>query len=123
VSVVKYFIAIDSILFSVYNIMAGLDTEVCMAKKVAFRLRQLRREMSAKEQRDITLKDVSEATGIAVSTLSRLESGSAKGVELETLAKLAAYYKADSGDDLLSVEDARLARHRPLAGILQPVAG
>jgi transcriptional regulator with XRE-family HTH domain len=49
--------------------------------------------MSAREQRDVTLKDVSEATGIAISTLSRLESGSAKRVELETLAKLAAYYK------------------------------
>lgn len=77
-----------------------------MAKRVAFRFRQLRREMSAREQRDITLKDVSEATGIAISTLSRLESGSAKGVELETLAKLAAFYKTDSGADLLSVEDA-----------------
>jgi cytoskeletal protein RodZ len=53
-----------------------------MAKNVTFRFRQLRREMSAREQRDVTLKDVSEATAIAISTLSRLESGSAKGVEL-----------------------------------------
>jgi DNA-binding Xre family transcriptional regulator len=80
-----------------------------MGKRVAFRFRQLRREMSAREQRDITLQDVSAATGIAISTLSRLESGKAKGVELETLAKLAAYYSANSGADLLSVEDARRA--------------
>lgn len=80
-----------------------------MAKKVTFRFRQLRREMSAREQHDVTLKDVSEATGIAISTLSRLESGSAKGIELETLAKLAAYYRAASGADLLSIEDARRA--------------
>ena len=86
-----------------------------MAKRVAFRFRQLRREMSAREQRDVTLKDVSEATGIAISTLSRLESGSAKGVELETLAKLAAYYKADSRADLLSIEDARRALRPALA--------
>ncbi|GEM_PF-6518298 len=94
-----------------------------MAKKVAFRFRQLRREMSAREQRNITLKDVSETTGIAISTLSRLESGTAKGVELDTLAKLAAYYKADSGADLLSVEDARLARYTALAGTANVVTG
>lgn len=81
-----------------------------MGKRVTFRFRQLRREMSAREQRDVTLKEVSETTGIAISTLSRLESGNAKGVELETLEKLAAFYKADSGADLLSVEDARRAR-------------
>jgi transcriptional regulator with XRE-family HTH domain len=86
-----------------------------MAKRVAFRFRQLRREMSAREQRDVTLKEVSEATGIAVSTLSRLESGNAKGIELETLAKLAAYYQASSGADLLSVEDARRALRPALA--------
>ena len=86
-----------------------------MKKKVAFRFRQLRRELSAREQRDVTLKDVSEATGIAISTLSRLESGSAKGVELETLAKLAAYYGVDSGADLLSIEEAWRALRPALA--------
>lgn len=86
-----------------------------MVKKVAFRFRQLRREMSAREQRDITLKDVSEATGIAISTLSRLESGNAKGVEFDTLAKLATFYGTRSGDDLLSVEDARRALRPALA--------
>jgi transcriptional regulator with XRE-family HTH domain len=86
-----------------------------MGKKVAFRFRQLRREKSAREQRDITLRDVSEATGIAISTLSRLESGSAKGVELDTLAKLAAYYGASSGADLLSVDDAWRALRPALA--------
>ena len=78
-----------------------------MAKRVAFRFRQLRRELAAREQRDVTLKEVCEATGIAISTLSRLECGNAKGVELETLAKLAEFYHASTGADLLSVEDAR----------------
>ncbi len=94
------------------------DNDVCnvtqkgriMAKRVTFRFRQLRREMSARQQHDVTLKEVSDTTGIAISTLSRLESGNAKGVELETLAKLASFYGVDSGADLLSVEDARLAR-------------
>ena len=86
-----------------------------MGKQVAFRFRQLRREMSAREHRDITLKDVSEATGIAISTLSRLESGNAKGIELETLTKLATYYKANSGADLLSVEDVRRTLRPALA--------
>ena len=46
------------------------------------RLRTLRR------QREITLADLSEATGISVSTLSRLESGSRKPtLELLTLAR------------------------------------
>jgi len=81
-----------------------------MAKRVTFRFRQLRRELSAKEQRDVTLKEVNEATGIAISTLSRLESGSAQGVEIKTLEKLAAFYRTNSGADLLSIEDARRTR-------------
>lgn len=56
------------------------------------------------------MKEVSEATRIAISTLSRLESGNAKGIEPEAFAKLATFYKASSGADLLSVEDARRTR-------------
>jgi transcriptional regulator with XRE-family HTH domain len=94
-----------------------------MAKRVVLRFRQLRRERSAQEQRDIRLEDVSKATGIAISTLSRLESGAAKGIELATLAKLAAYYGVNSGADLLLVEDARLARRAALHGTMHSTAG
>lgn len=79
-----------------------------MAKTIRFRLRQLRREMSAKRQYDITLKEISQATGIAISTLSRLESGAAKGIELATLAKLAEFYGISSSSDLLDVVDENL---------------
>lgn len=76
-----------------------------MAKAIRFRLRQLRREVSAKRQHNITLKEISQATGIAISTLSRLESGASKGIELVTLAKLADFYSVSSGSDLLDVVD------------------
>jgi transcriptional regulator with XRE-family HTH domain len=94
-----------------------------MTKRVTFRFRQLRRELAAKEQRDVTLKEVSESTGIAISTLSRLESGGAQGVEIRTLERLAAFYKVGSGADLLLVEDARRTRQLAAAEKLSPTGG
>lgn len=72
-------------------------------KKIVVCIRQLRLERAAQIGRAITLRDVSTATGIAVSTLSRLETGRAKGIEFATLEKLATYYGVTSMDALLAI--------------------
>lgn len=76
-----------------------------MGKRVKFRFRQLRRELSAREQRDVTLQEVHEATGIAMSTLSRLERGNSTAVDLVILDKLATFYNLSSAAELLTIED------------------
>ena len=76
-----------------------------MGKRVKFRFRQLRRELSAREERDVTLQEVHDATGIAMSTLSRLERGNSKAIDLEILDKLATFYNLSSAADLLVIEE------------------
>lgn len=78
-----------------------------MSKQIVSKVKQLRLESAAKRGREVTLKEVYEATGIAVSTLSRLENNQVKGVEYATLAKLAEFYGVGSVADLLALEDAR----------------
>ncbi|GAA1635462.1 helix-turn-helix domain-containing protein [Actinoplanes couchii] len=72
------------------------DLETALAA-VGPRLRELRR------QRDITLTQLSESTGVSVSTLSRLESGARKPT-LELLLPLAEAYQV-SLDDLVDAPD------------------
>ena len=78
-----------------------------MAKKVSSRAKQLRLAMAAKRGREVTLKEVYETTGIAISTLSRLENNQVRGVDFATLAKLAEFYCVSNMADLLAVEEAR----------------
>ncbi len=66
------------------------DTEAVLAA-VGPRLRALRK------QRDITLSDLSETTGISLSTLSRLESGGRRPT-LEQLLPLAKAYQVQLDD-------------------------
>ncbi|GGF32075.1 helix-turn-helix domain-containing protein [Williamsia phyllosphaerae] len=66
------------------------DTDAVLAA-VGPRLRALR------NQRDITLSDLSESTGISVSTLSRLESGQRRPT-LEQLLPLASAYRVQLDD-------------------------
>ncbi|GGB15208.1 hypothetical protein GCM10011492_01120 [Flexivirga endophytica] len=65
--------------------MANEDSDTAL-EAVGPRLRQLR------EQRGLTLADVGRATGVAVSTLSRLESGGRRPT-LELLLPLAKIYR------------------------------
>ncbi|BEP12235.1 XRE family transcriptional regulator [Acidothermaceae bacterium B102] len=69
------------------------------------RLRALRQE------REATLADVSAATGVSISTLSRLESGSRKPT-LELLLPLAGYHRV-AIDDLVSAPPAADPRVHP----------
>ncbi len=81
-----------------------------MAKKITPRLKQLRLDHAAKLGRTISIREVSRETGIAVSTLRRIENNEVAGVDFSTLSKLADFYGVGDIGDLLSLEDARLAR-------------
>jgi DNA-binding Xre family transcriptional regulator len=91
-----------------------------MAKKITPRVKQLRLDLAAKRGREVTLKEVYEATGIAISTLSRIENNQVKSVEFATLAKLAEFYGAGEIADLLTLEDARRAPTQAAGGTGHP---
>jgi putative transcriptional regulator len=46
----------------------------------------------------MTLRGLSEQTGLAVSTLSRLETGKTKGVEFGTMEALCQFFSVQPGD-------------------------
>jgi DNA-binding Xre family transcriptional regulator len=52
----------------------------------------------------LTQREVSLATGLSQKTLSALETGSSKGIDFATLAKLCQFLKC-APNDLLSLED------------------
>lgn len=66
--------------------------------------RQQRLEYSARRGKHISQSAVVGLTGVAVSTLSRLESGIAIGVEFHTIARLCALYECDVQDLFQYVE-------------------
>ena len=76
-----------------------------MAKRVRWRAKQLRREMAAKLGRDVKLEEVAQKTGISLSTLSYIENNKGKGVEFNTLERLAEFYQVGSVGDLLAMEE------------------
>ena len=76
-----------------------------MAKRVRWKVKQRRLELAAKLGRDVTLQEVSNATGITVSRLSTIENNKSKGVEFGTLERLAEFYQLTNIADLLAIED------------------
>lgn len=70
-----------------------------MAKSIYFNLALLRAERGK-----LTQRDVAEATGLSQKTISALETGTSKGVEFSTIAKLCDYLDC-SPNDLLVLED------------------
>ncbi len=70
-----------------------------MMQKVRFNLAVLRATRGKLTQREVSL-----ATGLSQKTLSALETGSSKGVEFATLAKLCQFLKC-MPNDLLILED------------------
>lgn len=63
-----------------------------MAKRIVSTLPEIR----ARHGR-MSLADVFRSTGIAVSTLSKMETGKSKGVDFETLVKLCALFDLEPG--------------------------
>lgn len=94
-----------------------------MAKKVVSRAKQLRLNMAARLGREVTLKEVYDATGVAISTLSRIENNQVKGIEFATLAKLAEFYEVTSTNDVLSLEDVWRALRSALTKNRTPTGG
>jgi DNA-binding Xre family transcriptional regulator len=89
-----------------------------MAKTVKTRLKQLRLNLAAQRGHEVTLKEVYDTTGIAISTLSRIENNKAKGIEFDTLVKLADFYGVSDIGQMLSLEEIRRALRTALAGHL-----
>lgn len=70
-------------------------------KQVRFNLALMRATRGKLTQREISL-----ATGLSQKTLSALETGSSKGVEFATLAKLCDFLKCEPNDLLVLEEEA-----------------
>jgi transcriptional regulator with XRE-family HTH domain len=93
-----------------------------MAKRVRWRAKQRRLELAAKLGRDVTLEEVSKQTGIAISTLSNIENNRMKGVEFNTLERLATFYQVGCLDGLLGLDNVEEKRRKAtLTPQLQPV--
>lgn len=65
---------------------------------IRFRLKELLADKSFKEGRRITLDEVSEATGIARSTLSRLANVKGYNTTTDNLGKLCEYFEVPVGE-------------------------
>lgn len=65
--------------------------------KIIINLRQYIREREVEWGRDITWAEISDSTGIAESTLSRLLSGRSQRPDIEVLAKLCQFFNAPHG--------------------------
>ena len=76
-----------------------------MTKRITSRVRQARLNMAARLGRTVSIREVSRETGIAVSTLRRLEDDKAEGVDFATLTRLAEFYGAARIDDLFQMAD------------------
>jgi len=87
-----------------------------MAKRIISRVRQARLDMAAHLGRTVSIREVSRETGIAVSTLRRLEDNKAEGVDFATLTRLAEFYGVSRIDDLFQMtEEERRALQLALA--------
>ena len=58
----------------------------------------LKRIKSAKENRDITLREIAEATNLSLGTIHKLSTGNINGVKVETLNALCRYFGVGIGD-------------------------
>ncbi|NJM05423.1 helix-turn-helix transcriptional regulator [Candidatus Gracilibacteria bacterium] len=71
-----------------------------MAKVVSF-LRRLRRELAAKEDRDVTILEVAQAVGLSRNRLTALELGQFDRISNDELTSLSAYYSPRLGRTIL----------------------
>lgn len=65
--------------------------------KVVSHLRRLRRELEVQENRDITVLEVAQATGLSRNRLTSLELGKFDRVDNDELIALSAYYTKGLG--------------------------
>lgn len=72
---------------------------------VQWKAKNLRLELAAKLGRDVTQDEVSRSTGLAISRISAIENNKTRGVEFDTLVKLARFYHVRSVADLIEFEN------------------
>jgi DNA-binding Xre family transcriptional regulator len=72
---------------------------------VVNRLEQLILDKSSEWQRRITLKEISEATGISETTLIRMRSSDSKGIRYDVLDRLCKFFEVGVGDIIHYVPD------------------
>lgn len=68
--------------------------------KIHTKARQLRLNHQAKLGYPVTLKNVSDATGIARAALNRIELGQTERIDFDTLVRLCAFYEVGVGEIL-----------------------
>jgi putative transcriptional regulator len=68
--------------------------------RIVTKARRLRLERQLKENRNITLQEVADATGIERAALNRIELGQTTRIDFDTLEKLCAFYGVGVGDVL-----------------------
>jgi transcriptional regulator with XRE-family HTH domain len=72
---------------------------------ILWKAKQLRLDLAAKLGRDVTQEEVSQATGLAVSRISAIENNKTKGVEFDTLIRLAQFYELLSVAELIEFQN------------------
>ena len=65
------------------------------------KFQKLRWQKAAKENRDITLREISQQTCLSLGTVQKLSKGSVKGVRIETLDALCSYFGVASIAELV----------------------
>jgi DNA-binding Xre family transcriptional regulator len=65
---------------------------------------KLRREKSARENRDLPMRVIAAETGLALGTVQRLNKGDMERVYLSTLDKLCGYFKVKEIGELIEYE-------------------
>jgi DNA-binding Xre family transcriptional regulator len=70
---------------------------------VRWKAKELRHKRSIKIGRDVTLEEVSQSTGIGMTTLSNLENNKVEGTDFSTVERLAAFYEVENLCDLLEL--------------------
>jgi transcriptional regulator with XRE-family HTH domain len=65
------------------------------------RFQALRRQKAARENRNITLRDVVAETGLSLKTIKKVAREDAKGLKIETLGALAEYFDVSSIAELI----------------------
>jgi len=70
------------------------------------RMKQLIREKSAREHRDITYREIAEETGLAWSTVERYANNRVRRPDLEVVAKLCAFFGVSLSEFVVEDDEA-----------------
>jgi len=73
---------------------------------IQFRLKELIAEKERKERTKITYRDLKEATGINMNTLTAMANNNMKQVALSTIERLTDYFKCEISDLMVKVDNA-----------------